>query len=138
MGKKTSKFSAIFAVGYLSFAGIASAAAFDIWAGTGKNGETCNVAAGGCSLCDGLQVAINVVNGITTLAVVITVGMTVYGAVRMMLSGGSEQMVKDAKGIITSAVIGFVIVLCGWLIVNTFIHIIAPSGVDFPWATIKC
>ena len=115
-----------------------SAALFDIWKGTGKSGgPTCNVAPGGCSLCDGLQVAINIVNDLTTLAIIITVGMIVYGAVRMMLSGGSETLVKEARGIITSAVIGLVIVLCGWLIVNTFIHILS-GNIDFPWANIKC
>ena len=135
--------SAILAPSYLFLASIASAASINIWAGTGPTtgsdaGKTCNVAASGCSLCDGLKVAINVVNIITTLAVVVTVAMVIYGAIRLMLSGGSEQAVKDARGIITSAIIGFIIVLCGWIIVNTFIHIISPSGVDFPWNNVRC
>lgn len=115
-----------------------SAAIFDIWKNTGKaGGATCNIAPGGCSLCDGLQVAINVVNGLTTAAIVITTAMIIYGAVRLMLSGGSEQMVKDAKSTITSAVIGLIIVLCAWLIINTVIHIIS-GNVNFPWANIQC
>jgi hypothetical protein len=114
------------------------AAIFEIWKNTGEpGGPTCNVAAGGCSLCDGLQVAVNIVNDLTTLAIVVTVGMIVFGAIRLMLSGGSEQAVKGAKGTITSAVIGLVIVLCGWLIVNTFIHILS-GNVDFPWANVTC
>jgi hypothetical protein len=115
----------------------ASAALFDIWRGTGKGGETCNVYPGGCSLCDGLKVAINIVNDLTAAAIIVTVGMVVFGSIRLMLSAGSEQAVRDARGTITSAVIGLVIVLCGWLIVNTLIHIIS-GNVNFPWAGIQC
>jgi hypothetical protein len=137
MTGKTIKIISIAAISYVLLTNFASAALFDIWAGTGSGSETCNVAPGGCSLCDAMKVAINIVNSLTTAAITITVAMTVYGAIRLMTSGGSEQMVKDARGIITSAVIGLVIVLCGWLIINTVIHIIAGQ-VDFPWSNIQC
>lgn len=138
-----SKISLLFAAGYLFFARAASAALFDIWRGTGPkeglfSGKTCNIAPGGCSLCDGLTVAINLVNDLTTAAIAVTVAMIVYGAIRMMISGGSETAVKEAKGIITSAVIGLVVVLCGWLIINTVLHIIADPGNPLPWANVKC
>ena len=84
-----------------------------------------------------MTVAINLVNSLTTVALILAVGMIVYGAIRLMLSAGSEQMVKEAKGIFTSAVIGLVIVLCGWLIINTVIHVIAGQ-IDFPWAAVVC
>lgn len=127
----------LFIIGSFLFTNFASAAIFDIWAGTGSNGQTCNVSPKGCSLCDGLTVAINIVNGLTTFAIIATVGMVVYGAVRMMLSGGSEQMVKEARDTITKAIIGLVIVLCSWLIVNTVIHLMV-GRVDFPWNNIQC
>jgi hypothetical protein len=46
-------------------------------------------------------------------------------------------MFKEAKGIITKAVIGLVIVLCSWLIINTLIHLIL-GRVDFPWNNVQC
>ena len=132
---------AVAALGYLFAANIAGAAStgplFEIWKGTGGSGQTCNIAPGGCSLCDGLQVAVNIVNDLTAAAVIVTVGMIIYGAIRMMISGGSEEMFKNAKGVITSAVIGFIIVLCGWLIVNTLIHIVSGHP-DFPWTHVQC
>ncbi len=137
MIKKVKKITVVFAAGYLLLTDFASAALFDIWAGTGKDGQTCNVLASGCSFCDGMKVAINLVNNLTAAAVVITTGMIIYGAIRMMISAGSETALKEAKGIITSAVIGLVIVLCGWLIVNTLIHFIAGQ-IDFPWANVQC
>jgi len=124
-------------LGSFFFVKPASAALFDIWRGTGTNNQTCNVSPKGCSLCDGLTVAINIVNDLTTFAIVATVGMVVYGAVRMMLSGGSEEAFKEAKGTITKAVIGLVIVLCSWLIINTLIHLIL-GRVDFPWNNVRC
>lgn len=142
----------LFIVGSFVFANIASAQTIDIWKGayncravtdTGacttyySGDDTCNKTPGGCSLCNGVQVAINIVNTLTVLAIILTAGMMVYGAIRLMLSGGSEQMVKDAKGIFTSAIIGLIVVLCSWLIINTVMHIIAGS-VNFPWANVQC
>lgn len=143
----------LFIISSFIFANLASAQTINIWEGaynckeidktTGKcanyysGDNTCNTTPGGCSLCNGMQVAINIVNNLTTLAIIAAVGMIAYGAIRMMLSGGSEEMVKNAKNTLTSAVIGLVVVLCGWVIVNTFIHIIADRP-DFPWAAVQC
>ncbi|MGC9610742.1 MAG: hypothetical protein ABSE68_00770 [Minisyncoccia bacterium] len=134
------KFSKVFVfvfLGCLFLVNSASAAGFDIWAGTGNGSQTCNVLPTGCSFCDAMKVAINLVNILTTAAVSITVAMIVYGAIRLMISGGSESMLGEAKKIITSAIIGFVIVLCGWLVINTVIHIIAGQ-VNFPWSNVQC
>lgn len=138
MKKKFHKIILLSGTFFLTSYGLASAKLFDIWVGTGTGNTTCNIAPAGCSFCDALKVAINIVNSATTAAIILTVGMMIYGAIRLMLAGGSEQMVKEAKGIFTSAVIGLIIVLCGWLIVNTFIHILSPSGVNFPWANVQC
>lgn len=152
MFKKIFGISLLFIVGSFVFMNLASAQTINIWKGayncreyvgdkctTYYSGDnTCNVSPGGCSLCNGLQVAVNIVNNLTTLAIAITVGMTVYGAIRLMLSGGSEEMVKNARGIITSAVIGLIVVLCGWLIINTFVHILADPSNPFPWNNVQC
>ncbi|MCL4404317.1 pilin [Patescibacteria group bacterium] len=115
----------------------------NIWQGTGRGSVTCNETAGtstpaGCSICDGVIVASNIVNNIAVpLGIIAAVVFIVYGALRMMTAFGSESNFGDARKIITSAIIGLVIILCGWLIVNTFFHIIT-GGIDFPWAQIKC
>ncbi len=115
--------------------GVSSAALIDIWKGTSGGG--CNKSAAGCSLCDGVKVAANIINTMTEVAIILAVGMTIYGAIMLMVSGGSEERVRKGKGIITSAVIGLVIVLAGWLIINTVLHLITGK-VDFPWADIQC
>ncbi len=115
--------------------GTSSAAFIDIWKGTSGGG--CNKSATGCSLCDGVKVVVNSINILTELAVVLAVGMTVYGAIVLMISGGSEERVKKGRGSITSAIIGLIIVLAGWLIINTVLHLIT-GNIDFPWADIQC
>ncbi len=120
---------------FLMTFGVSSAAFIDIWKGTSNGG--CNTSATGCSLCDGVKVVVNVINIMTEVAVILTVGMTVYGAIMLMISGGSEERVRKAKGIITSAVIGLVIVLVGWLVINTVLHLIT-GNINFPWADIQC
>ena len=107
----------------------------DIWKGTSNGG--CNTADAGCNTCDAVKVVINIINDLTTFAVIAAVGMTVYGAVVLMVSGGSEERVKQGKGIMVSAVTGLAIVLAGWLIINTVLHLLT-GRVDFPWADIQC
>ena len=137
--KKTAKIFSVFAPVYLFFVNFASAAFLDIWRRTGKSGgSTCNIDPAGCGLCDGLKVAVNIVNDASTVATILVTGMMVYGAIRLMISGGSEEMVKEAKGIFKSAVIGLIIVLCSWLIIDTVIHLIAGPSNPFPWNNIQC
>jgi len=133
-----------------AFASTASAAMpnvnFNIWQGTGQGDTTCNEtsyssssnAAVGCSVCDSIIVASNIVNNIAVpLGIILAVVFIVYGALRMMTSFGSESNFGEARKVITSAVIGLVIILCGWLIINTVFHILTGS-INFPWAQIQC
>ena len=107
----------------------------DIWKGTSNGG--CNAADAGCNLCDAVKVVVNIINDLTTFAILAAVGMTVYGAIVLMISGGSEERVKQGKKLIVSAVTGLVIVLAGWLIINTVLHLLT-GRIDFPWSDIQC
>ncbi|MDP2704327.1 MAG: pilin [bacterium] len=90
---------------------------FNIWEGTSGGG--CNTAEGGCRFKDFEIVILNVLNFLFVIAIPITVGMIVWGAIQLMTSGGSTEKAKKAKHTMTLAVIGFVIVLASVLIVNT-------------------
>ncbi len=115
---------------------------FNIWQGTGQGGQTCNATTGtstiGCSTCDAVIVAGNIINNIAVpLGIIIAVVFIVYGAIRMMVSFGSESNFGEARKIMTSAIIGLIIILCGWLIVNTLFQVLT-GRLDFPWAQIQC
>ncbi len=98
----------------------------NIWKDTkGWNGTSgCNIAKGGCGFADIQIVILNALNFLFIIAVPITVGMIVWGAIQLMTSGGSTEKAKKAKKTMTMAVIGFVIVLAAVLIVNTVKRII--------------
>ncbi len=132
----------------------ASALSFNIWEGTVATSsyrnadgtlttrtETCNVA-GSCDLCDGLRVFQNIVHVLFQIAIPLSVVFIVYGGIRLMTSGGSEQGVSAAKEIVKSAIIGLAISLAAWMLVNVVISLIASSvyeGVDFSaWSRINC
>lgn len=96
-----------------------------IWAGT-----NCNVseAKRPCDLCDASIVGINIVNTLLKIAIPIAVGMIVAGAIVLMVSAGNESKVETGRSMITNAVIGLIIAMCTWVIVNTVIHVLADEG----------
>ena len=54
-----------------------------------------------------------------------------------MIAGGSEDNVKKGREIIKMAVIGLIIALTAWVIVNTVLHFLTGNP-NFPWAKINC
>lgn len=127
----TSLVIALFLIPFLT-----SAAVTNIWEGTGKNGSGCNKAiySGGkivdantCTICDGAIVTVNVIEFLLVIAIVIAVLMVLYGAVRLMIAGGSQTQVSEGKDIITKALIGLLIVSSAWIIVNTIFKVLTTK-----------
>ncbi len=112
------------------------AQAINIWEGTGSGGATCNVA-GPCTFCDGLVVTSNILTLLFQIAIPIAVAMIVWGALRLMFAAGSPDRVGSAKKIMTSAVVGIIIVLAAVVILRTLFHFLSGSP-DFPWESITC
>ncbi|NIT03679.1 hypothetical protein GTO10_01980 [Candidatus Saccharibacteria bacterium] len=76
------------------------------------------------SICDAASAITNILFGIAgTIAVIILI----MGGIQYMTSGGDKIGVEQARGRITSAVIGLVIVLGAWLIVNVVLRTITPN-----------
>lgn len=65
-----------------------------------------------------IDVVRNVINGIFGLLGAVAVGMIVYGGVMYMTGGSSKDGVEKGKKIITSAVVGLVIVLLSLAIID--------------------
>lgn len=111
-----------------------------IWDGSSFGGYevTCNAGTTACSACDAVHVMVNLTNFGTLIVFPLVSIMILYGAFLMIIAAGSEEKFRQGKKIITSAVIGFVIVLSSWLIVNEVIQIINTGSVRLPWSTITC
>ncbi|MCP6720141.1 MAG: pilin [Patescibacteria group bacterium] len=118
------------------FPGVASAQ-LNIWEDTGQPGRaTCNID-GPCTFCDALKVTSNVVQLLFQVAIPIAVAMIIYGALRLMFAGGSQERITQSRKIMTSAVIGLIIALSAWIIVNTLLHVLTGNP-SFPWNEITC
>lgn len=89
-----------------------------------ENGASTCDASGGCSSCgltEAFQVIINFSNLILALTGSAALLMFTIGGVMFIISSGNQEQVQKGKAAIQAAVIGIVIVLGAWLLVNTII-----------------
>ncbi|MEK7548950.1 MAG: hypothetical protein AAB496_00435 [Patescibacteria group bacterium] len=89
-----------------------------------------------CSFCDFLTLGQNIINLGIKLAIPIAVAIIIAGGFMIMFSAGSTERVSTGKKIITSAVVGVIIALAAWLIVDITFRVLAgqtPAGLENPW-----
>lgn len=94
-----------------------------------------------CGLCHLLVLIQNVLHFAMEMAFLVVVVLIVYGGLRWVFSLGKEENIKAGQRIITNAMIGLVIILAAWLIVNTVFWLIAIMGGDDytgTWYNIEC
>ena len=72
----------------------------------------------GLGTADLKDTVINIINWVLGLLGIIAVIMILYGGFMWLTAGGNEDKVGSAKKIISAAVIGLIIVLLAWAIVN--------------------
>lgn len=81
-----------------------------------------------CKFCDFFKLAKNVTDFIMAAGFLITVLAFAVGGFMILISSYSEEQVRRGKQIMTSSVIGLIIVLFAWLIVDTTIKALASGG----------
>lgn len=96
-----------------------------------------------CTLCDFFKLGQNIINFLLEdVALPLTTVMIAVGGVTLAISGGSPKRLELGKKILTSAVIGLIVVLASWLIINTIINLLSggeqPTGFPWPWNEIQC
>lgn len=83
--------------------------------------------------CDTGDVA-NFVNGLISFLIqmlgIIAVIVMVYAGFRLVTSGGNEGEATKAKELFTNVVIGIVIILAAWLVVDTIMKTLTGDGLD--------
>jgi len=72
-----------------------------------------------CQACYLIQLGNNIIDLLVGIAAVIGAIMFAVAGLKMATSGGNESAVSAAKQSMTNVVIGFVILLAAWLIVDT-------------------
>jgi len=87
-----------------------------------------------CQFCDIFVLIDNVISFILTcLAPIVAILVLVIGGLYLLTAGSSPERVSKAKSIITSVVIGLVIIFVAWVFLNTFLDAI---GVE-TWTGLK-
>lgn len=80
--------------------------------------DTTTLGSLGLGTSDLKMTVINIINWVLGLLGIIAVIMVLYAGFQWMTAGGNEERIASAKKIISAAVIGLVIILLAWAIVN--------------------
>lgn len=76
----------------------------------------------GLATADLLSTVTNVINWVLGLLGLVAVSYIIYAGYQWLTAGGNEERVTKAKKILTNAVIGLVVILFAWAIVNFIIN----------------
>jgi hypothetical protein len=97
---------------------------------TCTGGDECNF----CSF-------INMVNGLIEWLIIVAVALTVlllaFAGFRLVTSGGDAAGLEQAKKIFVSSIIGIMIMLAGWTIVDTVLKVTAGGDLGV-WNAVEC
>ncbi|MDO4271390.1 MAG: hypothetical protein Q4C83_00160 [Candidatus Saccharibacteria bacterium] len=69
-----------------------------------------------------------VINLMLFIVGVLAIFMIIYGGIRYVLSGGDNSKVKDAKNTILYAIVGLIVAILGYAIVNWVVSVIGSGG----------
>lgn len=101
----------------------------------------CGTAGCPCEFCDFFVLTNNIIRWMFTWAIpTITIFMLMIGGVLFFFAGAKSDAVNQAKGIITSAIVGLLIIFISWVIINTIFDKVGivemPSG--WKWYEVGC
>ncbi len=86
---------------------------------------------GECSLCDILQVAVNIGNFMLAIAGALALIMFIWGAWGLIVARGDDEKITGAKGTLWAALAGMVFVLISWELVAVVLVILTGNGNPF-------
>lgn len=92
-----------------------------------------------CQACHLVILADTIIDFLITISAAIGAILFALAGLKMATSGGNETAVSDAKKSMTNIVIGFIILLAAWLIVDTIMKTFAVGDSRFgTWNKIQC
>ena len=99
---------------------------------SGPDSALCNF----CQLLATLQATLNFIMGLAFLGAVIIIAIN---GIKMYFTGGDPGKVKDAMKNIGKVVVGLIIVIAAWAIINTIMVFLArPGSPPTFWNNISC
>src|SRR6185503_2530339 len=94
-----------------------------------------------CQACNIVQLIQELITFLIGLAVPISMAMFAYAGFLYFTSGvGGSENISKAKNIFKNVLIGFVLALCSWLIINTILYtVLSPTYFQgSSWFQVKC
>lgn len=88
----------------------------------------------GCGPCDVVKLGKVILDWLLVIGPTIAAIIIVYAGIRLVISKGNPAEKEAAKKIMTNAIVGLVILLAAWLLVDTVMKAIGQTG----WYKIEC
>ncbi len=95
--------------------------------------EQCNVPGGCQSICDIAILAQNVLNFGIFMAVVLSAFLFAYAGWTMLTSQGDTELYKKGKQVFGNVLIGLLIILGGWIVVDTLMDTFLGKTPGLSW-----
>lgn len=91
-----------------------------------------------CESCHVVSLANNVISWLVLILGTIAAIVIIYAGVKLVTSAGNQGAMESAKSMITNIIIGYVIVLAGWLIVDYVMKVLLDEGRFGVWNELIC
>lgn len=97
--------------------------------------ESCNDKGGCRSICDIAKLAQNILINSIFVAVFLSAILFAWAGLRMLMSPANQSEYGKAKNLFYNVLIGFIIILSAWLVIDTLMHVMLGSKIG-PWNSI--
>lgn len=102
-----------------------------------------------CDACKLVELGNNIVRWLVSVFAVLAAIVFVIAGLKMASAGGNTGKVSEAKSMMTNTVIGLIILLASWMVVNTLMTVFLTGGaqgtgvptlpiIGLPWNQIEC
>lgn len=122
--QKTTKVFIAALLGIFLFAGLAQAALVNC----GGNGTVGGVPQAPCTIGDMIGTIKLIVNFLLSWAWLISILFIVVAGIQMVMAGGNQETLTKAKTSLSHAIVGFIIILCSFVLINLVVGLLTGAG----------
>ena len=99
--------------------------------GAGSDSDLVTCSGPDCNFCTAVDMVDNIVDLLFAFLSIAAVLVIVFAGFKLVVSAGNPSAMSAAKSMITNVVVGFIIVLSAWLIVDTVMKALISDEIDF-------
>ena len=91
-----------------------------------------------CGTCELMQFGSNILAFLVKASILFAGLVFAWGGFKMIISAGEASSISEAKSMMTNSIVGIVIVMSAWLLVDTMIKLVADADTLGVWNEIQC